>query len=210
VVVGTLATLVCHSGYILSTFLPSYATTVLGTPDQIALMGLILASVVGILVLLVTGLTVRDRDPRPVALLGAALVGICAFPAFLLAEHAGSWGLILGVTGGLGVLMVHYAVLPVLLTALFPVAVRYTGISLCFQFSAVIGGGLLPIAASNLVAGAAGHYAPAAGLVMGAAALSCLGALLCWSDDDWGALKPGATPSTAPSGRSSGAAATPR
>jgi hypothetical protein len=185
VVVGTLATLVCHSAYILSTFLPSYATTVLGTPDQVALLSLVAASIVGILVLLGTGFSVKSRDPRPFALVGAGIVGLWAFPAFILADRAGNWGLILGVTAGLGALMVHYAVLPVLLTALFPVAVRYTGISLCFQFSAVIGGGLLPIVASNLVAGADGSFAPAAALVMGAAALSCVGALLCWSDEDW-------------------------
>jgi hypothetical protein len=97
----------------------------------------------------------------------------------MLADAAGSPGLVVGVTVGLGVLMLQYGVLPALLAAQFPVEVRYTGISMCFQISAVLGGGLLPIVAGSLVSRAGGHYAPAAGLMVLAGAASCLGAFLC-------------------------------
>lgn len=179
VLVGTAATLVCHAAYILSSFLPSYATTALGSTEQVALLALVVASTVAILVLLVTGLWAGDRDPRPVAAAGSLLTAAWVYPAFLLADVARAPGLVVAVAVGLGVLMLQYAVLPALLAAQFPVEVRYTGISMCFQISAVLGGGLLPILAGSLVSRADGHYWPAAGLLVVAGAVSCLGALGC-------------------------------
>jgi len=52
--------------------------------------------------------------------------------------------------------MVQYAVLPSLLAERFPVPLRYTGVSACFQLYAVLGGALLPILASGLVGGSGG------------------------------------------------------
>jgi hypothetical protein len=110
---------------------------------------------------------------------GSLLSALWVYPAFLLADVAGSTGLVVGVTVALGVLMLQYGVLPALLATQFPVEVRYTGISMCFQISAVLGGGLLPILAGSLVSRADGHYAPAATLMVLAGAASCVGALLC-------------------------------
>ncbi len=71
------------------------------------------------------------------------------------------WPRSLRLTVGLAVLMVQYAVLPTLLAARFQVTQRYSGSSLSFQISAVLGGGLLPILASWTVGLADGHYWPA-------------------------------------------------
>ncbi len=177
VAVGTAVTLVCHAAYLVSTFLPSYASTSLGRTDGDALAALIAASLIGIVVLAATGIMVRDRDPRPVAAVGALLMAAWIFPAFALAA-SGRGGLVLGVTVGLSVLMLQYAVLPAILAEQFPIEVRYTGISLCFQLSAVLGGGLLPLAASALV-GKVDHFAPAAILMVVAGLVSAAGAFLC-------------------------------
>ena len=79
-------------------------------------------------------------------------------------------------TAGLGVLMLQYAVLPGLLADLFPVVIRYSGVSLCFQLSAVVGGALLPLLASWSVRAVGGHYWPAAALMAAAAVLTTWGA----------------------------------
>jgi MFS family permease len=206
VLVGTAATFVCHAAYIVSSFLPSYATTALGASDQAALLALVVASVVGMLVLFGTGLRSRDRDPRPLAVAGSLLSAVWVYPAFLLAGVAGSSGLVVGITVGLSVLMLQYCVLPALLAAQFPVEVRYTGISMCFQISAVLGGGLLPIVAGTLVNRADGHFAPAAALLVFAGVVSCLGALKCAGTSET-RRSPGST--TRPEGAGSGSAASP-
>jgi MFS family permease len=178
VLVGTSATLVCHAAYILSSFLPSYATTALHGSHRTALIALIVAGIGGIGVLAAVGWWSGDRDRRPLAVAGAASCALWAFPAFQLAGTSGGPGLVLGVSVGMGALMLQYGVLPALLADQFPVEVRYTGVSLCFQLSAVLGGGLVPLVASALV-GRADHYAPAALLMVAAGAVSAGGALAC-------------------------------
>jgi MFS transporter, MHS family, shikimate and dehydroshikimate transport protein len=179
VLVGTAATFVCHAAYLITSFLPSYATTVLGGSPDAALLALMTGSFVSIAVLAVVAWAAEARDRRRFVMLGAALSAAWVFPAFMLTSSAGALGLIIGVTVGLGVLMVQYAVLPALLADQFPVHVRYSGISLCFQTSAVLGGGLLPIVASWLVSGVEGKYWPAAVLMVLAGGVSVLGAAAC-------------------------------
>jgi MFS family permease len=182
VVVGTSATLVCHAAYIISSFLPSYATTALQTSDRTALVALCVAGVGGIGALAAVGWWSGARDRRPLAVVGAGLSALWVFPAFQLAGSAGGPGLVVAVTVGLGVLMLQYAVLPALLADQFPVEVRYTGVSLCFQLSAVVGGGLVPLLASALVSHL-DHYAPAALLLVVAGAVSAAGSLTCAPPD---------------------------
>lgn len=179
VLLGTAVTLVCHAAYIVTTFLPSYSTAVLGTDPGAALAGLIAGSVIAMIVLAVVARRAGTRDRRMFALAGAALSGLWIFPAFWLAHSLGNLGLVIGMTVGLAVLMLQYAVLPVLLADQFPVTVRYSGVSLCFQLSAVIGGGLLPLLASWLVNAADGGFWPVGGLMMAAATVTASSAMGC-------------------------------
>jgi MFS family permease len=180
VVIGTMTCLISHAAYLLSGFLPSYATSVLGATDRSALLGLILGSMCGVVVLFVTGLWARHGDPRRIALTGAIAIGLWALPAFVLADQAGGVGLLVGVAVSIGLLQLHYGVLPALLAAQFPADVRYSGVSVCFQASAVLAGGLLPILASNWTA-SSGAFGPAVALIVAAALVSSLGiGLLRW------------------------------
>jgi MFS transporter, MHS family, shikimate and dehydroshikimate transport protein len=75
----------------------------------------------------------------------------------------------------------QFAVLPSLLAELFPVHLRYTGVSTCFQLSAVLGGAGLPVLASWLVGRSGGDYWPAASLMVAAGFVTVGGALRCRS-----------------------------
>lgn len=176
VLLGTAVTIVCHAAYIVTTFLPSYSAAMFGTTPKAGLLGMIAGSLVAIGVLLVVAGRADASDRRRYVVAGAVLSGLWIFPAFRLAGELGDLGLILGMTAGLGVLMLQYAVLPGLLADLFPVVIRYSGVSLCFQLSAVVGGALLPLLASWSVRAVGGHYWPAAALMAAAAVLTTWGA----------------------------------
>ncbi|MFC4786328.1 MFS transporter [Nocardioides sp. MAHUQ-72] len=179
VVVGTAVTFVCHSGYIMTSFLPAYATTVLAVSDEAALVSLIIGAAGLVAVLAVVGMA-ADGHGRPwFAVAGGLLSAAWAFPAFILSEVAGGLGLVVAVTVALAVGGCQYAVLPALLADLFPVHLRYSGISLCFQISAVLGGGVVPIVATWWVGVADGSFVPAAAIMAFAGLVTVAGALAC-------------------------------
>jgi MFS transporter, MHS family, shikimate and dehydroshikimate transport protein len=175
--VGVATTFVCHAAYLITTFLPGYATTTLQVSATWSLLGLVVASALGMVVLAVIAARANRVDRRQYAAVGALIAGLWAFPAFELTEALGGPGLVLGMAIGLAGLMVQYAVLPSLLADQFPVSLRYTGVSACFQLSAVLGGALLPILASWLVGRSGGQYWPAAALMLGAGAVTLVGAM---------------------------------
>jgi MHS family shikimate/dehydroshikimate transporter-like MFS transporter len=179
VAVGVAATVVCHAAYIYTSFLPAYATTTLGMPSRWALLALVVASGFAIVVLAVVGRRADRVDRRWYGCTGAALAASAVFPVFASSAAFGPVGLVLGMTVGLSGLMVHYAVLPSLLADQFPVHLRYTGVSACFQLSAVLGGALLPIVASWLVGRSGGQYWPAAVLMVTAGVVTIVGARRC-------------------------------
>jgi MFS family permease len=176
---GVAATFVCHAAYLITSFLPAYATTTLGVPSRWALTALVVASAFSVVVLALVGRLADNLDRRRCASLGALLAGLWVFPAFFLSEALGGPGLIVGMTVGLAGLMLQYAVLPSLLADQFPVQLRYTGVSACFQLSAVLGGAGLPILASWLVGRTGGEYWPASALMVAAGAVTIIGARRC-------------------------------
>ena len=179
VTVGVATTFVSHAGYIVIAFLPAYATTTLGLSSNWALAALMVSSATSAVVLAVVGRRADRVDRRRYALIGAVLSALWVFPAFALTVAFGGPGLIVGTVGALAALALPFAVLPSLLADQFPVQLRYTGVSACFQISAVLGGGLLPIVASWLVGRSGGDYWPAAGLMAAAGAVTAIGATRC-------------------------------
>jgi MFS family permease len=65
-----------------------------------------------------------------------------------------------------------YGPMAAILSEMFPPQVRYTGISLAYQGAGAIFGGLSPLVATALVAGAGGAAWPAVALLVGMCALS--------------------------------------
>jgi MFS family permease len=178
VLIGTATAFVSHAAYIITAFLPSYATTVLDVSPGSALTALITGSALACPVAIIVGQLAEKHDRRPFSVAGALLSAVWVFPAFLLVESFGGTGLMVGVTVGLAVLMVQYAVLSSLLADQFPTPVRYTGMSISFQVSAVLGGGLLPILASWLVKLTDGEWWPAAAMMTAAGLVTVAGSAL--------------------------------
>jgi MHS family shikimate/dehydroshikimate transporter-like MFS transporter len=176
---GVAVTLVCHAAYIVTAFLPAYATTTLHVSSDWALAALIVASVTSAVVLAVVGSRADRVDRRRYAATVGVLSALWAFPAFALTAAFGGAGLVVAAAGALAVGSLQYAVLPSLLADQFPVHLRYTGVSACFQISAVLGGALLPIVTSWLVGRSGGDYWPAAALMAAAGGITALGASRC-------------------------------
>lgn len=141
------------SSQIYQPFAISYVTTSLGHGRGVALTGVVLYNLVGIALIPLAG-TISDRIGRkPIYLAGALFVALSAFPYFWLVD-SGSVPLIwaamaLAVLGGAvcmsGLQATMYA-------EMFGVGVRYSGMSLAYQFSAMVAGFVPAIATSFLVA----------------------------------------------------------
>ncbi|RYE40460.1 MAG: MFS transporter [Hyphomicrobiales bacterium] len=178
VVVGTGITLISHSLYIITTFLPSYAKSTLGVSAGVATNSLVIASACGVVVLGIIAVKIDGRDRRRFALTSAVLLGLWAFPAFFLASAWGTAGMTIAVTVGYLSVLGHYAVLSSLLADLFPTNVRFTGISLCYQLSAILAGGILPLLTSYFVGAAGGSYWPAPTLLAATCVLTAVASML--------------------------------
>lgn len=162
ILVGLGCTFIAHAAYIIITFLPAYAVSELGMNKSASANALLFGTPFGLLTAIVLTFFIRRIGVRRMVFLGAALEAIWALPAFLLAQHYGFAGLVVALLVGYSVLEFHAVALPTLLADQFPPEVRYTGITLCYQLSAILGGGLLPIATSWAVGGTGGSYWPAA------------------------------------------------
>ena len=114
---------------------------------------------------------------KGVALTGALMTGICAFPFFWLVNL----GTPLSITGGmcLGLIGIAalFSVLPPLLSSLFDPRLRYSGMSLCYGFAAGVVGGISPLLSDALYVWAKAAW-PIALLVMLASLVSALSILL--------------------------------
>ncbi|MGO3153319.1 MAG: MFS transporter [Galactobacter sp.] len=109
--------------------------------------------------------------------LGGALMIVTAF-VFIAFFSSGNILL-----AGVGTILIHastsfaWAAVPPLLTRSFPDSARYTGISMAYQFGAIIGGGFAPIIATSLIASTGQPYSVAV-YVSVAAAIMVIAALL--------------------------------
>jgi MHS family shikimate/dehydroshikimate transporter-like MFS transporter len=148
-------------GYLVSVFALSYATSNLGLAASLGLLANMLAAAVQFVITPLYG-ALSDRIGRkPVYLLGAGLHVALAFPFFALVQTRNvpliliAW--VLGYAIANGAL---FATQPAFFSELFGTKVRYSGISIGYQFSAMIAGGLAPFVATGLVAWAGGATWP--------------------------------------------------
>jgi MFS family permease len=176
--IGVALTFVGHASYIFIAFLPAYATAALDLDSSWSLVALVVTSAAAATVLLVVGRRADRVDRRRYAVFGALFAGAWAFPAFALAGALRGPGLIVGMAAGSAAVAVLSAVLPVMLADQFPVEVRYTGVAMSHDTSAVLAGALLPILVTWLVGRSGGAYWPAAVMMLSAGMVSVIGATL--------------------------------
>ena len=148
---------------VINVFGISYASRILGVARGTMLVGFVIASAVEIVLVPLIGALSDRIGRRPVYLSGVAFSGLFGFLYFPLL-HSGSvylcWlAIILALAVGTSLM---YAIEATFFSELFGTEVRYTGISIGYQVSALIGGAPTPLIAGALVLWAGNAWWPVA------------------------------------------------
>jgi MHS family shikimate/dehydroshikimate transporter-like MFS transporter len=119
----------------------TYATVQLGLPREEALGALLVTAGVGLLVTPLYGVLGDRFGPRAVYLAGAGFAALLAFPFFWVLEQRTVAAVWIGfvTTYNLGPTLM-LSVQATFFTTLFQARVRYTGLSVAYQVSAIVGG----------------------------------------------------------------------
>ncbi|MGW3245698.1 MFS transporter [Streptomyces sp. NPDC001070] len=144
------------SYYVITAFVLVYATTHAAVEKQTALNAVLIASAVHFAVIPAWG-ALSDRIGRkPVYLLGAAGVGLWAFPFFALIDTKSFPAMLLAVTVGLVLHGAMYAPQAAFFSEMFATRMRYSGASIGAQFASVAAGAPAPLIATALLADTGG------------------------------------------------------
>ncbi|MFE2382694.1 MFS transporter [Streptomyces misionensis] len=155
----------------------TYVTTELDLAKGPVLLAVLVACAVECATLPYFGALSDRIGRRKVYIFGAAFQAVLALPFFLLMETGQFWGYTVGMTLGLGVgHAAMYGAQGALFSNLYPVNVRYTGLSVTQQIGATLGGGLSPLIGTALLSAAGGHWSWLIAYCVGVAVLSGLAA----------------------------------
>lgn len=138
-------------GYILIAFINSYGTRTLGLSSATMLfVGMVGAVSWGVFTLL-AGRWADQWGRRRTYLVGILAMGAWTFPFFLLFDtRSVPLMLVAVVVLGFG-LGLTYGPQAATYAELFPVAIRYSGVSFAYAFGAILGGGFAPLLATYLI-----------------------------------------------------------
>ena len=151
------------SFYIFAVFVLDYATRNLGVPRGTILLAIAIGAIIELFTIPAFALLSDRVGRRPVYMVGAALSLVFAYPYFLLIQTESLVPIVLASVFGLSVThALMYGPMTAFFSELFGTRVRYSGVSIGYQLSAIIGGGLAPIIATSLVAAGGGDPWPVA------------------------------------------------
>jgi MHS family shikimate/dehydroshikimate transporter-like MFS transporter len=159
--------------YMLTVFALQYATNNLHIPRNVVLAAITVGALLELVSVPLSG-ALSDRVGRkPIYLAGSLAAAVLAFPVFWALDTRDGTTIfvafVVGMTVGHGVM---YGVQGSFLSEMFGANVRYSGASLGYQLAAPIGGGVVPLLATYLVATAGGGTWPVALMMIGCAALT--------------------------------------
>ena len=164
-------------GYLVISYVLQYCTTRFNMPRNTVLMGVMVASAVGIITFPLWGIISDKIGRRAVFLIGS--LGACAFafPFFWLLDTAHVAGVYTALIIAYSLLVgAMYSIEPCYLSELFSTEVRYTGISTGAQLASVIGG-FTPALATGLVAWSGGQSWPIAVMIIVSGLITALCAI---------------------------------
>jgi metabolite-proton symporter len=159
--------------YLMTVFALSWGTTALGySRGQFLLMQLFDILFFALTIPLSAVLAEKGRRSAMLAITAAiAVFGLVMAPLF----SAGATGALVMMAIGLALMGLTYGPLGTVVSELFPTSVRYTGSSLAFNLSGILGASLAPYVATWL---ARRHGLPSVGYYLSASALLTLAGLL--------------------------------
>ncbi|MEU1672352.1 MFS transporter [Streptomyces roseifaciens] len=140
------------SYYVITAFILVYATEHTQLSKQTALDAVLIGSAVHFAAIPAWGAFSDRIGRRPVYLMGAAGVGLWAFPFFALVDSGSFGGLVTAVTVGLVLHGGMYAPQAAFFSEMFATRMRYSGASIGAQFASVAAGAPAPLIATALLA----------------------------------------------------------
>src|SRR5256884_4657699 len=139
-------------GYIVGTFIFTYATTVLGAPRNFVLMAVLVQAVLGFLWVPAAG-HLSDRIGRKrMYMIGSIFVGIYGFIYFALLDTKVPALMFVAIALSLLPVMTCYGPQAAMIAESFTPRLRYSGCSLGYQLASIIAGGPSPFIATALFA----------------------------------------------------------
>ena len=164
--------------YFTNTYMLSYTTKDLGLDRTLVLDAFLAVAVIQFIAQpLAASLGERIGTAR-VLRLAAALAAVSPYLMFLLADTRNLFLVTLGVALPVICMGSFYSVIAGFVSNVFTTAVRYSGISLAYQFCGVILGGLTPLTATWIAHGSPDEWWPLAAFYSLLAGLSFMGVVL--------------------------------
>lgn len=174
---GGMAALLGGSGFfIITTFMISYGTSVLGLERQTMLNATLFGALGQIIVIIVSGRLADRFGAWKVCATGAAISAVMAFPVFALVDTGNPVLATFGVIIGMGTLTIPYGPIGSLLTSIFPAQYRYSAMAVSYNIFGIIGGFLPMISQALLLANGKASWGVAL-LLMGVSLISMIGAI---------------------------------
>lgn len=159
--------------YLVVTFSITYLKVQVKADTSDILWWLLIAHAVHFVAIPQAGRAADRFGRRPVYLLGILGAGAWGFFAFPLMDTGRYLPIMIAVTSGLVIHALMYAPQPALMAEMFPTRMRYSGVSLGYQVTAIFAGSLAPIIAVKLLS-AYRSAIPIALYLAGAAVISLI------------------------------------
>jgi MFS family permease len=139
-------------GFIVGTFIFTYATTVLGQSRNFILMGVITQTILGFIWVVCAGALSDKIGRKNMYMLGAAFMGIFGFIYFAMLNTGIPWVIFVAIAISLIPVMTQYGPEAALIAESFSPRLRYSGTSIGYQLASIIAGGPSPIISTWLYA----------------------------------------------------------
>lgn len=148
-------------------FAIAYATTQLDLPKVSVLISVTIAALMMAVLLPVSGVLTDRFGPKRVYLAGMIAYSVAVYPVFALFGTANLVWFTVGLVAVFGVVhALFYGAQGTLFASLYPTPVRYTGLSVVYQFSGIYASGLTPLILTALLGAAGGTPWLAAGYLV--------------------------------------------
>jgi len=139
-------------GFIVGTFIFTYATTVLGQSRNFVLMAVITQTVIGFIWVVCAGALSDYVGRKNMYMFGAAFMGIFGFVYYAMLNTGIPWVIFVAIAISLVPVMTQYGPEAALIAESFSPRLRYSGTSIGYQSASIIAGGPSPIIATWLFA----------------------------------------------------------
>ncbi|MFD6894168.1 MFS transporter [Rhodococcus sp. NPDC060086] len=165
-------------------FAITYATSELAFENVPVLLVVTVSALVMAALLPASGVLADRYDPKTIYTVGIAAYGIAVFPAFaLFGTNRLIWFAVAMVVVFGIIHALFYGAQGTLYASLYPTEVRYTGLSVVYQFSGIYASGITPMILTALIAVGGGSPWLACGYLVATAVISVIATSLIKKDD---------------------------